>query len=134
MLLLSEALDGRTFLRSMWSAACKRPCLVVTDCKSLYDHVQSQSAPTVDDRRTALDIVILKESLSKTLGSLRWAPTQYMLADSLTKESADAFDLLRGCLRQGLYQISPEAQVLEYRAQERALRKERNQPDKSQPE
>ena len=124
LLLLSEALDGRTFLQSMWATACRRTCLVVTDCKSLFDHVQSQSSPTLDDRRTALDIVILRESLSKTLGSLRWVPTHFMLADSLTKENADAFDLLRGCLREGVYQIAPEADVLEFRASERARRKE----------
>ena len=124
LLLLSECLDGPTYLRSMWDTASKRRALVVTDCKSLFDHVQSQSAPTLDDRRTALDIVILRESLSKTLGSLRWVPTTYMLADSLTKESPEAFDLLRGCVRQGFYQIAPESLVLQNRADERERRKQ----------
>ena len=127
LLLLSEALDGRTFLRSMWTAACKRRSIIVTDCKSLFDHVQSQSAPTLDDRRTALDIVILKESLGKTQGSLRWVPTHFMLADSLTKENPDAFDLIRGCIREGQYQIAPEDTVLQFRAEERAARKENAQ-------
>ena len=49
LLLLSECLDGRTFLQSMWDTASKCKALVVTDCKSLFDHVQSQSAPTLDD-------------------------------------------------------------------------------------
>ena len=124
LLLLSECLDGRTFLQSMWDTASKRKALVVTDCKSLFDHVQSQSAPTLDDRRTALDIIILRESLSKTQGSLRWVPTTFMLADSLTKESPEAFDLLRGCLRQGFYQICPESVVLQTRADERARRQQ----------
>ena len=127
LLLLSEALDGRTFLRSMWTAACKRRSIIVTDCKSLFDHVQSQSAPTLDDRRTASDIVILKESLGKTQGSLRWVPTHFMLADSLTKENPDAFDLIRGCIREGQYQIAPEDTVLQFRAEERAARKENAQ-------
>ena len=73
---------------------------------------------------TALDIIILRESLSKTQGSLRWVPTTFMLADSLTKESPEAFDLLRGCLRQGFYQICPESVVLQTRADERARRQE----------
>ena len=100
ILLLSECLDGRTYLQSMWDTASKRQSLIVTDCKSLYDHVQSRSAPTLEDRRTALDIIILRESFSKTQSSLRWVPTTFMLADSLTKESPEAFDLLRGCIRQ----------------------------------
>ena len=124
LLLLSECLDGQTFLRSMWNVASRRRSLVVTDCKSLFDHVSSMSAPTLDDRRTALDIVILRESLSKTQGSLRWVPTTYMLADSLTKESPEAFDLLRGCIRQGYYQIAPESLVLQNRADERERRKQ----------
>ncbi|CAE7202193.1 GIP [Symbiodinium sp. CCMP2592] len=124
LLLMSECIDGRTFLQSMWNTASRRESLVVTDCKSLFDHVQSQSAPTLDDRRTALDIVILRESLSKTGGSLRWVPTTFMLADSLTKESPEAFDLLRGCIRRGYYQICPESVVLQTRADERARRKE----------
>ena len=74
LLLLSECLDGQTFLRSMWNVASRRRSLVVTDCKSLFDHVSSMSAPTLDDRRTALDIVILRESLCKTQGSFRWEP------------------------------------------------------------
>ena len=69
--LLSEALDGRTFLQSVWEVARKHVCLVTTDCKSLFDHLNSQSAPTIDDKRTALDIIILRESLAKTAGSLR---------------------------------------------------------------
>ena len=125
LLLLSEALDGRTFLQAAWQQAKLRPCLVVTDCKSLFDHVTSQSAPTLDDRRTALDIVILRESLVKTGGVLRWIPTDRMLADALTKESPEAFDLIRACIREGQYQISPESTVLQWRSQERERRKER---------
>ena len=125
LLLLSEALDGQTFLQAAWQQAKQRACLVVTDCKSLFDHVNSQSSPTLDDRRTALDIVILRESLVKTGGSLRWIPTDRMLADALTKESPEAFDLIRACIREGQYQISPESTVLQWRSEERERRKER---------
>ena len=125
LLLLSEAIDGRTFLQSAWEVARKRVCLVATDCKSLYDHVTSQSAPTLDDRRTALDIIILRESLAKTSGSIRWIPTNRMLADALTKESPEAFDLIRACIREGQYQISPEETVLQWRSEERERRKQR---------
>eukprot|EP00435_Cladocopium_sp_Y103_P061236 s2072_g22.t2 len=39
-------------------------------------------------------------------------------------ESADALDLLRACVKAGKYQISPEQDVLEWRANERQRRKE----------
>ena len=123
LLLVSEAVDGPSFLQSVWETARKRTCLVATDCKSLFDHVQSQSAPTLDDRRTALDIIILRESLSKTSGILRWLPTDRMIADALTKESPEAFDLIRACVKNGRYQISPESTVLEWRSAERERRK-----------
>ena len=106
LLLLSEALDGRTFLQSVWETARKRTCLIATDCKSLFDHVQSQSAPTLDDRRTALDIIILREPLAKMQGWFRWLPTDRMIADALTKESPEASDLIRACMRTGMYQKS----------------------------
>ena len=124
LLLLSEALDGKSFLRSVWQTASKRASLVLTDCKSLYDHLASRSSPTLDDKRTALDIIIIRDSIGKLSASLRWLPTDRMLADSLTKESAEAMDLLRACLREGKYQISDEGQVLEWRAEERRRRQQ----------
>ena len=122
-LLLSEALDGHQCLRASWSSERQRASAILTDCKSLYDHLVSKSSPTLDDKRTALDVVIIRESLAKMKASLRWIPTDRMLADALTKESAEAMDLLRACIRTGRYQISDEDTVLEWRASERARRK-----------
>ena len=122
-LFLSEAMDGPCCPRTFWNHKDKRLVMVITDCKSLYDHLLSQSSPTLDDRRTAIDIVILRDSIDRLGASLRWIPTDRMLADSLTKESVEAFDLLRACIRSGQYQISPESNVLEMRARERDRRK-----------
>jgi len=118
-LLLSEALDGPRYVYNFWNHASKRLMLVATDCKSLYDHLMSQSSPTLDDRRTAIDIIIIRDCISRLGVSLRWLPTDRMLADSLTKESPEAFDLLRACIRSARYQISPEQKILERRAEER---------------
>ena len=46
-----------------------------------------------------------------------------MLADGLTKDSQEPIDLLRSCVRQGTYQISPEDTVLRQQAEERERRK-----------
>ena len=50
---------------------------------------------------------------------MRWIPTDRMFAAALTKESPDAFDSLRACIRTHQYQSSPEGRVLELRARER---------------
>ena len=130
-LILSEALDGPRLSQSLWTGLGNRLVLLVTDCKSLYDHLIAQSSPTLEDRRTSIDIVILRDSISRMKAHIRWIPTDRMLADSLTKESPEAFDLVRACLRTARYQISPEALVLERRAQERDRRKQFVQKTKS---
>ena len=123
-LLLSEALDGPRFAHSLWNGVDHRLTMLITDCKSLYDHLISNSSPTLHDRRTAIDIVILRDCVFRTKSQLRWIPTDRMLADGLTKESPEALDLIRACLRTARYQISPESLVLERRAQERDRRKQ----------
>ena len=57
-LMLSEALDGTKCPTSFWNHDTTRPVIVVTDCKSMFDHLLSKSSPTLDDRRTAIDIII----------------------------------------------------------------------------
>ncbi|CAE7029162.1 RE2 [Symbiodinium sp. CCMP2592] len=125
LLLLSEALDGPCNLRNCWQYASRRCSMALTDCKSLYDHLVSKSSPTLDDKRTALDVVIVRESLGRVDANLRWIPTNRMIADGLTKETIEAIDLLRACLRTGQYQISDEQHVLDWRADEKQRRKDR---------
>lgn len=64
----------------------RRPPILATDCiKSLFDHLISPSSPTaVEDRRTSIDIVIIRESLKLTQASVRWLPTDRMIAHGLT--------------------------------------------------
>ena len=121
-LLLRESLDGHQSLHTVWTSGPCRKGMVITDCKSLYDHLLSKSSPTLDDKRTALDVVIVRESISRMSASLRWIPTDRMLADALTKDAAEAIDLLRACIRTGKYQVSEEDHVLLWRAEERHRR------------
>ena len=120
-LLLAEIIDGPfKDMRICKDALTKRPPILVTDCKSLYDHLMSPSAPTsIEDRRTSIDVVIIRDSIRSMTGSLRWVPTNRMLADALTKDQGDPLDLLRACMKSASYQISPEDDVLEKQAQER---------------
>ena len=68
---------------------------------------------------------MIRESLFTTCGTVRWLPTNRMLADGLTKNKMDPVDLLRSCLRHGQYQISPEELVLQQQAEERERQKQR---------
>ena len=125
-LLLGEALDGLFDVRRYEEILSRRPSVLITDCKSLYDHLVAVSSPTsVEDRRTSIDVVIIRQSLKRLAGSVRWVPTDRMLADSLTKSAGDPTDLLRACIRGATYQISPEETVLKLQAEERARRKNR---------
>ena len=123
MLLLSEALDGNRCPHSFWQST-GRQVILLTDCKSLYDHLMSPSTPALDDRRTSIDIIIIKDSIKRLEATLRWIPTDRMLADAMTKENPEALDLIRACIRARRYQISPEESVLEWRAKERDRRKQ----------
>ena len=122
-LLLAEMRDGPCCAQSLWDVPNRPYCILITDCKSVFDHLKSPSAPSLDDRRTSIDIVIIRESVRRMSASVRWIPTDRMLADGMTKEAADALDLLRACMRSGKYQVSPEEDVLQWRASERNRRK-----------
>ena len=102
----------------------------ITDCKSIYDHLQKYASPgTITDKRVAIDLVIVKESLKRLWGSIRWAPTWLQLADALTKESADAMDILRGAMKSNVYHLNNESVMLQSAAEQRALRaRKKNQP------
>ena len=128
-LLLLEAMKGSFEVRDFVSRLPVLKTMVVTDCKSLYDHLVSVSAPTaVEDRRTSIDVVIIRQSLQRTKASVRWVPTNRMLADSLTKDAGDPTDLLRACIRDSKYQISPEETVLQTQALEKQRRKNLKNP------
>jgi hypothetical protein len=122
-LLLSEAIDGPFDVRTYEAVLRRRTPVVVTDCKSLYDHLVSVSSPTaVEDRRTSIDIVILRQSMLRMQASVRWVPTDRMIADSLAKNAGDPTDILRACIREGKYQISPEENFLEMKRPEKQCR------------
>ena len=96
-------------------------------CHWLHISLWSSCFPfcTHHDRRTSIDVVIIRESLQTTCCSVRWLPTNRMLADGRTKDKMDPVDLLRSCIRTGQYQISPEELVLQQHTQERERRKQR---------
>ena len=64
------------------------PFIAVTDSKSLYDTMSKCSNPAtqVEDKRTAIDITILKNDMRRSRGQVRWIPGTVMISDALTKK------------------------------------------------
>eukprot|EP00435_Cladocopium_sp_Y103_P053201 s487_g17.t1 len=141
-LMLAEAVGGQFDLRSSshWQDSTaptvvisgmklrdqieKIPIIGRTDCKSLYANLTSMSSvSTTDDKRVAIDIAIVRQSMSRCGLITRWCPTELMLADGLTKDQVDPADLLRSALHLGEYQLHSEATILE---QKKKMRDERD--------
>ncbi|CAK9069062.1 Protein SENSITIVITY TO RED LIGHT REDUCED 1 [Durusdinium trenchii] len=59
---------------------------LITDAKSLYDTIQKESPSSRQDRRTAIEIAIILNSIKKADTIVRWAPHPRMVADVLTKD------------------------------------------------
>ena len=95
----------------------------VIDSKSVFDFVTKLGAPTgIDDKRCAIDMAIIRGCLKRMEVTLRWGPTGLMLGDALTKDKAEAADLLRACVRASAYQLADESSTLQRAREEREAR------------
>lgn len=71
--------------KSYWEQICQSlPLAFGTDCKSLYD-VCNISGSLPNERRVALDILDMRESLAQYCDIIRWVPTDHRLVDGMTK-------------------------------------------------
>ena len=97
---------------------------VVTDAKSVYDALTSStSTSSSTDKRTAIDLAIIREYLRRHNGCVRWIDGTVQLADSLTKHMAA--DFLRSVLQRGTYQLNAEYDTLNLRQKARDDKKQR---------
>ena len=62
----------------------KIPFALGTDCKSLYD-VCTKQGSMPEERRVALDLMDVRESIEQMGDKIRWIPTDHMLVDCMTK-------------------------------------------------
>jgi hypothetical protein len=87
LLLLAGCLDGPFPLEECMAVLKRGPPIGITDCKSLFDHLISLgSGGTLDDKRTAIDVAIIRQCVLRCGLEPRWCPTGHMLADGLTKD------------------------------------------------
>ena len=125
LLILAEAIDGPFSLRDTDQVLKRRQPIGMTDCRSLYDHLISLgTGGSLDDKRTAIHVAIVRQSIARTGLEPRWCPTDRMAADGLTKDKGEPLDLLRSILRSGRYQLADEQLVLDRKKEERDRRRE----------
>ena len=60
--------------------------LSIGGAKSLYDHLRTETSGGANDRRTAIDIQILRASMDAQCATVRWVDHSGMYADAMTKK------------------------------------------------
>lgn len=93
--------------------------LAVVDAKSLYDVLAYETTGGAD-RRTALDVQVLREELADLGGVIRWVDHMHMPADVLTKKQGRC-EVLNQMLETGHFGITAEAVTLDSRLAERQV-------------
>ena len=93
--------------------------IITTDCKSLYDVLEAgHGVPAC--KRTALEVLALRQDHKMYHHTIRWVPTDEMLADPMTKvfNKESRLDVV---LRQGTYAITREVHGLSQKLAERTI-------------
>jgi len=91
---LIQEIHGQNLRLEDWEARIGAiPCIAVTDSKSLYDTINKccNTSAHIEDKRTAIDVTILKRDFSHTRGQIRWIEGTRMISDSLTKKMGSYF-------------------------------------------
>ena len=89
----------------------------ITDAKSLYD-VANQERYAGADKRAALEICVIKDSLEQLGGAVRWVPHELNPVDCFTKLKGNASALM-DVLRSGKYKLTGEEEELKKRKEYR---------------
>eukprot|EP00435_Cladocopium_sp_Y103_P020687 s58_g5.t1 len=101
---------------------------IVTDAKSVYDALTASThSSSSTDKRTCIDLAIIREYLRRHNGCIRWIDGSVQLADSLTKHMTA--DFLRSVILRGSYQLQEEYDTLNLRckAKEEKHKRKMNQ-------
>ena len=86
--------------------------LSIGDAKSLYDHLHTETSGGANDRRTAIDIQIIRSSMEAQDATVRWVDHGGMYADAMTRRNGN-IPLLQILMRTGRTCITEEAAILE---------------------
>ena len=96
----------------------------ITDAKSLYDNLVREQYSGAE-KRAALEICVIKDSLDSLGGTARWVPHEKNPVDCVTKLKGNASEMLT-LLRKGKYRLTDETLELEARKEYRERTGRRN--------
>ena len=65
----------------------------IVDAKSLYDHLSKEGIGATSDKRTALEMQVIRQTLAETGSEVRWIPHPKMVVDCLTKREGNSSPL-----------------------------------------
>ena len=86
--------------------------LSIGDAKRLYDHLHTETSGGANDRRTAIDIQIIRSTMEAQGATVRWVDHGGMYADAMTKRNGNV-PLLQILMRTGRVCITEESAILE---------------------
>ena len=95
--------------------------LCIVDAKALFDHLSRESVGPSQDKRTSLEIQVVRQNMNAIGAHVRWVPHTKMIVDGLTKKGA-CLEAMYDLLTTGTYQIVAESQSLQDRLEERVQR------------
>ena len=119
--ILCEVRDASFVMRRWFDHVKQCQILLILDAKVAYDCLSSEELP--QDRRTALDIRALRESLADPNASsfCRWIPGPQQASDCLTKLRGN--NVLQTIMQSGQWTIVEDETWQEVRAQQRNTQK-----------
>ena len=124
--ILSIALDRHLYLRLLmecliygepdlgehWRHKLRIPGSLITNRKSLYDHLtKTGSVPT--ERQTRIDLLVARDLSENDTVSIKWLQNKHMVADCLTKATVPN-EVYANWVKHGIYSLVPsQAQLVE---------------------
>ena len=114
-------MSGPFSLGSWEKKVAQRPFLVAVDAKSVFDHLAKPTAGAGKDKRAAIDLQFVRETLERDGSVVRWTDARYQLADDLTKFQDG--DLIRAAMREGTATLVAEVAALRMRQTEKENRR-----------
>jgi hypothetical protein len=100
-LLLEAILYGEPDMGPMWRHELKIPGILVTDARSLHDHI-NKTGSLPREIQTLIDLLIARDLTEAQTITVRWVPTTHQLADIFTKIMR-APPIMSKLLKQQLY-------------------------------
>ena len=119
-LLIESVLFGEPDLQGDWRLNLRIPGALVTDAKSLFDHMSEIGSLPVS-RQTLIDLLVARDLIEQETIKFKWLPNTHMLADILTK-AVQPNSVLELFLKTGLFSLVPTSQQDNEERHRQALR------------